>query len=151
MERRGSVPATMPASCEIVVTKGPLKGQVFSLAGGALTIDRDPENGLVIPEERIAPHHARIDVSFSGVTLKELGSRNGTYVGRERVIGSKKLIPGVEVRLGDTVFELREPRIAERRAPATRSPPLDRPVESAGDREVVIAPAANAAPGNITR
>jgi two-component system NtrC family sensor kinase len=126
----------MSATCEIVVTKGALKGQVFSLAGGALTIGRDPGNALVIPEERIAPHHARIEVSFAGVTLKELGARNGTYVGHERVVGSKKLMPGVEVRLGDTAFELRERRVADRRA---------------ADREVVIAPAASAAQGNITR
>src|SRR5688572_30744610 len=123
----------MSIATEIVVTKGPKKGSVFPLSGSSpVTIGRAPGNTLVLDDERVAPHQAQIDVTFSGVTVKELGSRNGIYVGHERIVGSKKLLPGVEVRLGSTALELRERR-------------------DTTAREVVLAPAAHASHADLTR
>ena len=43
------------------------------------TIGRAPDNTLVLDDPLISKHHARIDVSASGMVVTDLGSTNGIY------------------------------------------------------------------------
>jgi FOG: FHA domain len=45
-------------------------------------------------------------MTASGI-LDDLGSTNGTYLGQMRLTGPVPLEPGVPVRIGKTVLELR--------------------------------------------
>ncbi|WP_083090427.1 ATP-binding cassette domain-containing protein [Actinomyces vulturis] len=49
------------------------------------TIGRAPDNALVIDDPLISKHHARIDLTPQGITVTDLGSTNGIYLGRDRV------------------------------------------------------------------
>ena len=49
------------------------------------TIGRAPDNTLVLDDPLISKHHARIDVSASGMVVTDLGSTNGIYVAGQRV------------------------------------------------------------------
>jgi two-component system, NtrC family, sensor kinase len=98
----------MAATLELVIKKGPSAGRVVSLDGcRSVTIGRAPGNMVVLPDEKISSHHARLDVNANGVILTDVGSRNGTFVDGKPVHGSRLLPSGVEVALGVTVLELR--------------------------------------------
>lgn len=152
----------MPASFEIVVKKGPSRGQILSLDGRrSVTIGRAPGNTLVLGDDKVSSHHARLDVSGSGVILTDLGSKNGTFVGGEPLAGSRLLPDGVEVALGGSVLEMRRSgdstgtitpsahaRSFERANEISREVPRDR-----GDplRDVVLAPATHPTQRNLTK
>lgn len=148
----------MNASIELVVTKGPCKGQVLSLDGRrSVTIGRASDNTLVLTDERVSSHHARLDVGATGAILTDLGSRNGTFAAGETVKGSKEIAPGVEIALGGTVIVVRdiemrtEPVVPERRdRPTTIGAPTPRDALDAA-HQVVIAPATHPSQRNLTK
>ena len=58
----------------------------------------------------VSRRHARLTLTHLGVTIEDLGSRNGVYVNSVRVIGSARLKLGDRLAIGDEVlvFEERE-------------------------------------------
>lgn len=98
------------ATLEIHVKSGPAAGQTYSLEGRrSVTLGRAPANALVVRDEKVSSHHARIDVTAGGLILTDLGSKNGTWVEGEQVVGSRLLQPGVDVVIGSSIFEVRYP------------------------------------------
>ncbi len=87
--------------------KGRSPGAVYVL-GPANTLGRDPENTIQVLDEKISRHHAVLRRSDGSWTLQDLGSRNGTFLGGQRVSGAITLKGGEEILLGDTLmrFEL---------------------------------------------
>jgi signal transduction histidine kinase len=152
----------MNASIELVVTKGPCKGQILSLDGRrSVTIGRAADNTLVLADERVSSHHARLDVGATGVILTDLGSRNGTFAGGEAVSGSKEIAMGVEISLGGTLIEVRDIQVtsgSSHDAPRRRrtSGSGRRPGRSPSDdfdasHQVVLAPAMHPSQRNLTK
>lgn len=70
------------------------------LAQGEYIVGRDPAADVVIDSSTVSRHHARIRVAHGGVTLEDLGSKNGSYVGDRRVDGTLTLTDGDDVRIG---------------------------------------------------
>lgn len=106
---------------EIVVTRGPSAGLRIPLDGRrAITIGRAPGNALVLQDGKVSSQHARIDLAREGVTICDLGSKNGTFVDGHPVGTPRKLRPGHEIALGNSTLELRvgaaapEPRFGPR-------------------------------------
>lgn len=96
------------AQFEILVTRGPSTGQTLLLDDrSSVTIGRAGTNSLVIRDEKVSSHHARIDVSAAGVILTDLGSKNGTFVGGEAISGSRVLPLHTEVTLGGSCLLVR--------------------------------------------
>ena len=91
-------------------------GDVFTI-GASATVGRfDPESGPVdvdmaqLPEAvYISRHHAEINLRDGVWVVKDLGSRNGTFVknasGFARVTGETALASGDEVAFGNARFE----------------------------------------------
>ncbi|HET7405051.1 MAG TPA: FHA domain-containing protein, partial [Candidatus Bathyarchaeia archaeon] len=69
-----------------------------------VTIGRSPENVVVIPDPEVSRKHASISINGSSLTLKDLGSSNGTFVynGKEfeRVSGSATVGPNTVLKFG---------------------------------------------------
>jgi hypothetical protein len=63
-------------------------------------IGRSPAAGLVIQERFASAEHARVAYVSDGWELKDLGSKNGTFVDGRRVEPRKPVILGVGARLG---------------------------------------------------
>jgi len=154
----------MNASIELVVTKGPCKGQVLSIDGRrSVTIGRAVDNTLVLSDERVSSHHARLDIGATGVILTDLGSRNGTFAGGIPVAGSREIAPGVEIALGGTLIEVRDIEItsdpsplerASRRTSAAGLPSAGTPLppdEFDPAHQVVLAPAMHPSQRNLTK
>ncbi|EWT00352.1 signal peptide protein, partial [Intrasporangium oryzae NRRL B-24470] len=99
---RGSrVPTTL------VVTEGPLAGTSLPLRGGGILIGRNPECALVLDDDYASGRHCRIVQGPEGWVVEDLGSTNGTYIGRERLTTPRPVEVGTSLRIGKTVLELR--------------------------------------------
>lgn len=61
----------------LVAQDGPLKGQRWPLSH-ALMVGRDPTCDINVQDRQVSRFHARITPSSEGVTVEDLGSKNGT-------------------------------------------------------------------------
>jgi hypothetical protein len=102
---RGKGPATT-----LVVTEGPLTGTSLPLRSGGILIGRNPECALVLDDDYASGRHCRIYPDPSGRdgwVVEDLGSTNGTFIGRDRLTGTRPVEVGTSLRIGKTVLELR--------------------------------------------
>jgi DNA-binding winged helix-turn-helix (wHTH) protein len=69
------------------------------LLHGVNIIGRAPDATIQCDVTGVSRHHARVIVSTSDAILEDLGSKNGTYVQRQR-ISSARLADGDEIQIG---------------------------------------------------
>src|SRR6476661_9495146 len=94
----------------LVVTEGPLAGTSLPLRSGGVLVGRNPECALVLDDDYASGRHCRIYRDPSGRdgwVVEDLGSTNGTFIGRDRLAGSRPVEIGTTLRIGKTVLELR--------------------------------------------
>jgi pSer/pThr/pTyr-binding forkhead associated (FHA) protein len=91
----------------LVVTEGSLAGTAINLSSLPILIGRNPEATLVLDDDYASGRHARVFPDNGRWYVEDLGSTNGTFVGRERVSAPTPLSAGSTVRVGQTVIELR--------------------------------------------
>ena len=117
----------MSAWVSLSVVQGPFKGEVYHFDHRTLcTIGRAHDCQLRFPPDArhmsVSRHHCRLDIDPPHVTVRDLGSRNGTYVnGVNAGQRPNAEIPGEaillelprfelneadDVRIGDTVFRV---------------------------------------------
>lgn len=61
------------------------KARVIVLARNSVSIGRDPGNDLVLDSELVSRRHAVLLTDGPFVTIRDLGSRNGTHVNGRRI------------------------------------------------------------------
>jgi len=66
------------------------------------TLGRGPGNAVVLRDERSSRCHAEISPAAGGWILRDLGSRNGTHLGGEALVGDHRLASGDTFRIGGT-------------------------------------------------
>jgi pSer/pThr/pTyr-binding forkhead associated (FHA) protein len=66
-------------------------------------IGRDPDGDVVLPSRTISYHHLIVSHQDGAVVAEDLGSRNGTFVGLEKV-KRRKLVEGDVLAVGDSVL-----------------------------------------------
>ena len=91
----------------LVVTEGALTGVSIDLADQQITIGRANDATLVLNDDYASTHHARIFPQDGQWLVEDLGSTNGTYLDRQKVIRPTPVPVGVPIRIGKTVLELR--------------------------------------------
>ncbi len=92
---------------QLLVLRGPESGKVYSLSSVNITIGRDPMADITIIDPEVSRQHVRFNQSYSGFTIQDLGSTNGTYVDGQRLTGNPiELKPGQIITMGAGV-ELR--------------------------------------------
>ena len=93
----------------LVVIDGPLAGATVPLNDNTITIGRAASNTVVLNDEFVSGHHARVylDPSSGQWVIEDLGSMNGTVVAGQRVTSPTVLPASVPVRIGATTLELR--------------------------------------------
>ena len=94
---------------KLVVTQGPTAGTTLDLgAAPVITIGRANDATLVVTDDYASSRHARIFAQDGQWIVEDLGSTNGTYLGRTKVTRPTPVPVGVPIRIGKTVFELRK-------------------------------------------
>ena len=65
------------------------------------------ERMAALEDDYASTRHARISLQDGVWVVEDLGSTNGTYLGQRKIDGPVQLDPGVPLRIGKTVLELR--------------------------------------------
>ncbi len=69
----------------LIITKGPLAGEVFALTHFPLTIGRDPACDIFLNNMTVSRKHAVLDVVDGTVVVNDTNSLNGIWVDGESV------------------------------------------------------------------
>ncbi|MDY0812499.1 FHA domain-containing protein [Kitasatospora purpeofusca] len=97
------------APTQLVVVQGSLAGTTVALQGQTITLGRAHDSTIVLDDDYASSRHARIYPDQTGQwTVEDLGSTNGTYLDRQRLTAPTPLQPGMPIRIGRTVIELRK-------------------------------------------
>ena len=99
-----AVPEAPPGGCACWLTVG---DRDVPLPEGETVIGRDPGAGVRIDAIGVSRRHARVTVRFGRAVLEDLGSKNGTFVGRERITGARELKGGEQIAIGPAVLVFR--------------------------------------------
>jgi pSer/pThr/pTyr-binding forkhead associated (FHA) protein len=92
----------------VAVTAGPLAGTTLPLGSQPITIGRADSSTLVVADDYVSTHHARLVPRDGAWVLEDLGSTNGTFLDRARVTAPTPVPVGVPIRIGKTTLELRK-------------------------------------------
>src|SRR5262245_5430673 len=90
----------------VLIHAAPLQSvpRAFVLAGRSAVIGREPPSGgFVIAQQAVSRVHAALETVGERTQIRDLSSRNGTFVNGERV-SAAPLRAGDLVRIGDAVF-----------------------------------------------
>jgi hypothetical protein len=91
---------------QLEVVGGPMDGQVRRISKAILTIGRSENNDFALPNDpMISGTHARVVREGDHFWLEDLGSRNGTYFGDERLRARSLIAPGTNFVVGRTCLE----------------------------------------------
>ena len=91
---------------KLKVIKGSRSGKVMPIQGNQLVIGRGEGCDLQPHTDLISRHHCVIIVTDSRVMIRDLGSKNGTFVNDERVEEEQGLMAGDRLRIGPLEFEV---------------------------------------------
>jgi hypothetical protein len=83
-------------------------GQVFSLTRHPVAIGRQADNTIILSDPQASRHHASISWQAGTYLVQDIGSANGTYVNGQRIAAPTLLRPGDVLRVGGTVFDVRQ-------------------------------------------
>ena len=87
----------------------------LELASGPISIGRQPNNTLVLEDDKASRQHCVIEPHQGGFRVRDLGSRNGTRLNDQKV-ASEVLENGDVVRIGSTEMRFIDPeQLAPRR------------------------------------
>lgn len=114
----------MSASIQLRITEGSAKGKVFDFAAhDTFLLGRHPDCHVHLPDDSfVSRHHFILEVCPPQACVRDLGSRNGTYVNGRKVGGRKEgespeegarraypevtLKHGDRIQVGDTALEV---------------------------------------------
>lgn len=84
----------------LIAYEGDQEGQRWTLDQIPAVIGRSSECDIVLPKRQISRRHAQIEQDDDGYLLRDLGSKNGTYVNGDRVRGEPyRLQDGDEIQI----------------------------------------------------
>ncbi len=92
-----------PMNVCLVIFKDDGTRKEFPIESAKTTIGRKEDCDLRIPLSEISRQHAVLMVDNDTLTLRDLGSANGTYVNNQRIT-EQELEPGDHVVIGPVVF-----------------------------------------------
>ncbi len=82
-------------------------GQILNLAQNS-GLGCEMDNEIILADPYVSGHHARLNWDGVAWWIEDLDSRNGTYIGQDRLPpkSPQRLLPGSVLRLGDVELEM---------------------------------------------
>jgi pSer/pThr/pTyr-binding forkhead associated (FHA) protein len=105
----------MPASVQLRITEGIAKGKLFTFAAhDTFFLGRHPDCQMHLPDDTfVSRHHFILEVCPPQACVRDLGSRNGTYVNGRKIggrqegespeEGARRAYPEVTLKQGDRI------------------------------------------------
>lgn len=125
---------------KLKVCVGSNAGKELRIPGPKFLIGRAEDCHLRPKSDLISRHHCVLLIDENGAAVRDLGSRNGTIVNGERVVGERELIKGDNLKIGPLEFEIvmvpvpapqKRPKVTSIADAATRTaegrPPVEEP------------------------
>jgi hypothetical protein len=69
----------------LIIYEGELEGQRWLIERNRMIIGRGSDCDVVLPERQVSRHHAQIEQTAGGYILRDLGSKNRTYVNGQEI------------------------------------------------------------------
>ena len=132
---RGGTP--LVRSIKVAVVRGPDTGKsAAAREAHPLTLGTAADNDLVLGDPTVSRYHVEVVPAERGLRVKDLGSLNGTFIGRV-LVDDATVPPGTRLSIGETVVELGEASVVA--SAATEEAPEVPGLVAASDamREVV--------------
>jgi hypothetical protein len=82
----------------LIAQAGPLEGQRWKMKS-PLLVGRDSDCDIVIPMRQVSRHHTQVNPGPNGATVKDLESKNGTYVNGNLIRDVVSLKDGDELQI----------------------------------------------------
>ncbi len=84
----------------------PKKGDSYSLQmpETEISIGRSSKNKVALSDPCCSTFHASLSPATDGFLIKDLGSKNGTFVNGGKIAGEARVFRGDEIKVGDTVI-----------------------------------------------
>ncbi len=92
---------------KLVVVGGRHAGKEIPVTGPQFLIGRGEKCQLRPQSDMVSREHCAIVIEEGSVSVRDLGSRNGTFVNDQRVQGTRKLHGGDRLKIGPLEFEVR--------------------------------------------
>jgi S-DNA-T family DNA segregation ATPase FtsK/SpoIIIE len=134
-------PRDAATELELVVVGGPASGRRFTLPPGEHVVGRDVGAAIVLDDPALSGRHLQLTVRDGGVTVTDLGSRNGTLLHGEALEpgGPEPLAADSVVHAGRSLLLVGAPpadtpavtAAADGTVPFNRPPRVQRPLEPA--------------------
>ena len=100
----GRLPEGRVGRLSLAVARGPDAGKLVTLAAGArASVGTALDNDLVLGDRTVSRYHLELEPTAAGISLRDLGSTNGTFAGSIRL--REAVLPrGAQLRVGDSVL-----------------------------------------------
>jgi predicted component of type VI protein secretion system len=120
------------------ILTGKHKGKSMTLPGEVVVVGRDPEADIRVNSTEVSRLHCELHIRGERVIVKDLGSRNGTFINGEAIFSEAELHPGDTLHVGAMVFELPGKKKTPSGEPRPKKPPAARVATKAASDEDVI-------------
>lgn len=101
----------------IRILEGPDEGAEHLVEeSGAIVLGTSEDDTIALQDPTISRYHVEVAATDEGLHVRDLGSRNGTFLGDVRVVEAV-VPPGSKLRLGETVVSLEDVGLAEAARP----------------------------------
>ncbi len=91
----------------LIIEAGPNKGEVIALEKSESVFGKSAECDIRIPSGVVSRRHCGISVENDRAVLRDLGSKNGTFVNGKKVSAETELKPGDKIKIGPMILEVR--------------------------------------------
>lgn len=91
---------------KLVVVQGKARGQQLPFPDGEFLFGRGPECHIRPDSEWVSRQHCLLRIKGDDISLRDLGSANGTLVNGVRLVGTRKLQVGDQIQVGPLVFQV---------------------------------------------
>ncbi len=116
---------------QFVARKGDQILACYALEPGEYLIGRDPTCSIVVPAQEISRRHARLIVTPEAMEIEDTGSRYGTFLDGQQIVGRRRFTATQKLEVGRTLIELTLPESTPAELPVAVDPSS---VPAANDR-----------------
>jgi predicted component of type VI protein secretion system len=107
---------------ELIIQTGKHQGKTIDLAGMDCIIGRHESCKIRIASEDVSKQHCRLKHKADGLYLKDLGSRNGTFLNDQKITEEVQIKPGDLLRIGPMTFLIGQGKPTPAKAAAATEP-----------------------------
>ena len=91
-------------AASLLIKKGPKRGAEYTITTSRTVIGRGTGSDIIVDDPAVSRMHAAIEFSEAGFVLRDLGSKNGTFLDGKS-INEAELAHGDTFQLGSTLIE----------------------------------------------